>query len=121
MRRVIFCSAICLFSFSSLSANAANTEDTVKISAAGGALCKSYADALGYDSGKFIELNILTTKTADKMGYTKDFYQYQAEINDIKSALNKEMKNKYGSIDKAYKDWCFRFYDSIQQSIMANR
>ena len=121
MRRIIFCSAICLFSFSSLSVSAANTEETVKTSAAGSALCKSYADALGYDSGKFIELNILTTKVADKMGYTKDFYPYQAEINDIKSALNKEMKNKYGSMDKAYKDWCFRFYDSVQKSIMANR
>jgi len=53
--------------------------------------------------------------------YTTLVYPYQAEINDIKSALNKEMKNKYGSMDKAYKDWCFRFYDSVQKSIMANR
>jgi hypothetical protein len=119
MRRITFCFAICLF-FSSLAANAANMEETIKTGAAGSALCKSYADDLGYDSGKFIELNILITKVADKMGYTEDFYPYQAEINVIKSALNNEMKNKYGSMDKAYKDWCSRFYDSVQRSIMAN-
>ncbi|PKI00276.1 hypothetical protein [Glaciecola sp. 33A] len=121
MRGFILCSAICLFSFVSISANAANVEETIKTSVAGGALCKSYADELGYDSKKFADVNVLTTQLAEKLGYTKDFYQYQAEINGIKSVLNQEMKKKYGSIDKAYKDWCFRFYDSLQKSIMANR
>lgn len=37
--------AIFLFSFVSLSTNAANVEETIKTSAAGSALCKSYAGA----------------------------------------------------------------------------
>lgn len=108
---------ILFFILISPTAQSATMEQTVKLSAAGGALCKIYAEELGGDVQAFSEMNIMTMQIAEKMGYTTNLQSYLSEVNKIKTVLKNQLLEKHGSKINIYNDWCVRFYNGFQNGI----
>jgi len=95
----------------------ATMEQTVKLSAAGGVLCKIYAEEVGGDVQAFSEMNTVTMQISEKMGYTANFQTYLSEVNKIKAVLNDQLLQKHGSKLNIYNDWCIRFYNGFQNGV----
>ena len=99
--------------FLSTVAQSASMEDTVKLSIAGGGVCKVYAEEIGGDVDAFGELNLMALQVAEKLGYTNNFQEFAKETEVLTKLLKEMLMDKYDSKLDAYNDWCIRFYDGF--------
>ena len=114
LRSIVIVIGLALFS---TVAQSASMEDTIKLSIAGGGVCKVYAEEVGGDVEAFSELNIFALKAAEEMGYTDDFQGFTQEMKVMSSMLKTMLMDKYGSKVDAYNDWCIRFYNGFLNGI----
>lgn len=97
--------------------HAASMRETVLISAAGGAICKIYAEKVGGDVEAFSNLNATIIQIAEKMGYTNNLQTYISDVNEIKNILQDQLLKTHGSQLSVYNDWCIKFYNGYQKGV----
>ena len=101
----------------SLSMDASSLKNTILVSAAGGAICKNYAEEVGGNVKAFSEMNVVVMKVAEKMDYTNNFQDYISKVDKIKTMLQNQLFNKYNSKLDIYNNWCIKFYKGYQKGI----
>ncbi|MEH6628765.1 MAG: hypothetical protein V7739_20175 [Motiliproteus sp.] len=117
MQKIVFGMVLMMFFCASNYSYSANLEQTIKTSAAGGSMCKVFAEQVGGDEQAFIEMNIIVMQLAEKMGYTKDLPSFVSEVNYIRDVLKHELIKRHGSMLNVYNDWCIRFYKGVKNGI----
>lgn len=97
--------------------HATNLRETIFIFAAGGALCKIYAEEVGGDEEAFSNMNVVVFKIAEKMGYANNLQSYTTEVSEWKDALKIELLKKHDSKLNIYNNWCVKLHDSFVKGI----
>lgn len=108
---------IASFILVSQAAQSASLEQSVKISIAGGTMCKIYAEEVGGNVEAFLDMNLMAMQFAEKMGYTKNLQSFNSEVGMFKTALQEPLLQEHGSKVNVYNDWCIRFYKGFQKGI----
>jgi len=95
---------------------ATSMKETVYMGVAGSALCKLYAEKLGGSVEQFSQMNVMTLKISERLGYTDDMPKFLDEIKSMKKVFQHELIKIHGSELNIYNDWCIRFLNSFVDS-----
>src|SRR3989339_1951673 len=114
MKFIQICALIVLLS-SLLQAD--SMKDSMLVGAAGGLMCKVYAEEIGADVKAFSDMNAQLLQVADKLGYLNNLQSYLSEVDKLKHILKNQLLQKHNSNLNIYNNWCIPFYNGMQKGL----